>query len=198
MQSIRRIDGVSRVDLNKQVVESDNELESDTEDVLPEVVDPDAVIEEVTGRRRGGGRGEWAVGSEVVDGGVGAGREGVRVWVPGRRGGGGWRGELCRRWETGEREGVMVRWGLWSGGDGRDGWSGLGEGSRRTGSGEAWGRAGGEGRWGGVRSMVVDDNGGVRSMVVDDNGGVRWRCCDDGGRSVNETNQTTILSVTSK
>ncbi|GJT28737.1 hypothetical protein Tco_0909012 [Tanacetum coccineum] len=39
---------VKQIDLNKQVVESDNELESDTEDVLPEVVDPDAVIEEVT------------------------------------------------------------------------------------------------------------------------------------------------------
>ncbi|GJT62511.1 hypothetical protein Tco_1006044 [Tanacetum coccineum] len=40
---------VKQIDLNKQVVESDNELKSDTEDVLPEVVDPDAaVIEEVT------------------------------------------------------------------------------------------------------------------------------------------------------
>ncbi|GJZ41178.1 hypothetical protein Tco_0588064 [Tanacetum coccineum] len=39
---------VKQVDLNKQVVEYDNELESDTEDVLPEVEDPDAVIEEVT------------------------------------------------------------------------------------------------------------------------------------------------------
>ncbi|GKA30719.1 hypothetical protein Tco_0717024 [Tanacetum coccineum] len=37
-----------QIDLNKQVVESDNELESDIEDVLPEVADPDAVIEEVT------------------------------------------------------------------------------------------------------------------------------------------------------
>ncbi|GJY83042.1 hypothetical protein Tco_0496418 [Tanacetum coccineum] len=37
---------VKQIDLNKQVVESDNELKSDTEDVLPEVVD--AVIEEAT------------------------------------------------------------------------------------------------------------------------------------------------------
>ncbi|GKD43711.1 hypothetical protein Tco_1268356, partial [Tanacetum coccineum] len=38
---------VKQIDLNKQVVESDNELETDTEDVLLEVADPDAVIEEV-------------------------------------------------------------------------------------------------------------------------------------------------------
>ncbi|GJX18537.1 hypothetical protein Tco_0221214 [Tanacetum coccineum] len=35
-------------DLNKQVVESNNELRSDIEDVLPEVANPYAVMEEVT------------------------------------------------------------------------------------------------------------------------------------------------------
>ncbi|GJU10847.1 hypothetical protein Tco_1133243 [Tanacetum coccineum] len=40
---------VKQVDLNKHVVESDNELESDIEDVLLKVEDPDVVIEEVTG-----------------------------------------------------------------------------------------------------------------------------------------------------
>nr|GEV39136.1 hypothetical protein [Tanacetum cinerariifolium] len=40
---------IKQVDLNTQVVESDNELESDTEDVLPEVEDPNSVIEKVTG-----------------------------------------------------------------------------------------------------------------------------------------------------
>ncbi|GKB53823.1 FAR1-related sequence 5-like protein [Tanacetum coccineum] len=39
---------VKHIDLNKQVVESDNELESDTGDVLPEVADSDVVMEEVT------------------------------------------------------------------------------------------------------------------------------------------------------
>ncbi|GJV61274.1 hypothetical protein Tco_1467374 [Tanacetum coccineum] len=39
---------VKNIDLNKQVFENDNELESDTEDVLLEVADPYAVIEEVT------------------------------------------------------------------------------------------------------------------------------------------------------
>ncbi|GKB89869.1 hypothetical protein Tco_0962141, partial [Tanacetum coccineum] len=39
---------VKQVDLKKQVVEYDNELESDTEDVLSEVEDPVAVTEEVT------------------------------------------------------------------------------------------------------------------------------------------------------
>ncbi|GKB96037.1 hypothetical protein Tco_0982174, partial [Tanacetum coccineum] len=37
------------IDLNKHVVESDNELESDTEDVLLEVTDPYVFIEEVSG-----------------------------------------------------------------------------------------------------------------------------------------------------
>ncbi|GJW65298.1 hypothetical protein Tco_0117182 [Tanacetum coccineum] len=39
---------VKQIDLNKQVIESDNEFESDTKDVLPEITDSDAVIEEVT------------------------------------------------------------------------------------------------------------------------------------------------------
>ncbi|GKA74860.1 hypothetical protein Tco_0781238 [Tanacetum coccineum] len=43
---------VKQIDLNKQVVESDNELESDTEDVLLEVADPNAIIEEVTGCKK--------------------------------------------------------------------------------------------------------------------------------------------------
>nr|GEX09732.1 hypothetical protein [Tanacetum cinerariifolium] len=39
---------VKQIDQNKKVVELDNELESDNEDVLPEVEDLDVVIEEVT------------------------------------------------------------------------------------------------------------------------------------------------------
>ncbi|GJU65131.1 hypothetical protein Tco_1246966 [Tanacetum coccineum] len=39
---------VENMDLNKQVFEKDNELESDTEDVLHEFANPNAVIEEVT------------------------------------------------------------------------------------------------------------------------------------------------------
>nr|GEV21551.1 hypothetical protein [Tanacetum cinerariifolium] len=39
---------VKQIDLNKQVIESDNEFESDLEDVLPEITYLDAVIEEVT------------------------------------------------------------------------------------------------------------------------------------------------------
>ncbi|GKC17582.1 FAR1-related sequence 5-like protein, partial [Tanacetum coccineum] len=39
------------VDLNKQVVEQENNVESDGDDVLPEVADPDTVMEEVTGQR---------------------------------------------------------------------------------------------------------------------------------------------------
>ncbi|GJU32519.1 FAR1-related sequence 5-like protein [Tanacetum coccineum] len=36
------------IDLNKQIVEQENEVESDGDDVLPEVADPDTVMEEVT------------------------------------------------------------------------------------------------------------------------------------------------------
>ncbi|GKD71829.1 hypothetical protein Tco_1325919, partial [Tanacetum coccineum] len=36
------------IDLNKQIVEQENEVESDGDDVLPEVSDPDTVMEEVT------------------------------------------------------------------------------------------------------------------------------------------------------
>ncbi|GJW31040.1 hypothetical protein Tco_0047915 [Tanacetum coccineum] len=39
---------VKEIDINKQVVEYNNELESDREDILPEITDPDAVIKEVT------------------------------------------------------------------------------------------------------------------------------------------------------
>ncbi|GJR66055.1 hypothetical protein Tco_0012120 [Tanacetum coccineum] len=39
---------IKQIDLNKQAVEYNNELESDTKDILPEITDPDAVIEEVT------------------------------------------------------------------------------------------------------------------------------------------------------
>ncbi|GJU90548.1 FAR1-related sequence 5-like protein [Tanacetum coccineum] len=39
---------VKNIDPNKQFFEYDNELESNTEDVLPQVADPDALIEEVT------------------------------------------------------------------------------------------------------------------------------------------------------
>ncbi|GKE85922.1 hypothetical protein Tco_1559664, partial [Tanacetum coccineum] len=35
---------VKHIDVNKHVVESNNELESDIEDVIPEVADLDAVI----------------------------------------------------------------------------------------------------------------------------------------------------------
>ncbi|GJV76827.1 FAR1-related sequence 5-like protein [Tanacetum coccineum] len=41
---------VKNIDMNKQFFEYDNELESDTEDVLPQVADSDALIEEVTGK----------------------------------------------------------------------------------------------------------------------------------------------------
>ncbi|GJZ18550.1 hypothetical protein Tco_0554673 [Tanacetum coccineum] len=36
------------VDLNKQIVKQENEVESDGYDILPEVADPDTVMEEVT------------------------------------------------------------------------------------------------------------------------------------------------------
>ncbi|GKE54660.1 hypothetical protein Tco_1489816, partial [Tanacetum coccineum] len=39
---------VKQIDLNKEVIKSDNEFESDTEDVLPKVADPIVVVEEVT------------------------------------------------------------------------------------------------------------------------------------------------------
>ncbi|GKC19884.1 hypothetical protein Tco_1022034 [Tanacetum coccineum] len=39
---------VKEIDINKQVVEYNNELESDREYILPEITDPYAVIEEVT------------------------------------------------------------------------------------------------------------------------------------------------------
>ncbi|GKC46158.1 hypothetical protein Tco_1063880, partial [Tanacetum coccineum] len=39
---------VENIDMNKQVFEKDNELESDTEDVLHEFANPNVVIEEVT------------------------------------------------------------------------------------------------------------------------------------------------------
>ncbi|GJR58712.1 hypothetical protein Tco_1500874 [Tanacetum coccineum] len=35
------------VDLNKQIVEQENEVESDADDVLPEVAHPDTVMEEI-------------------------------------------------------------------------------------------------------------------------------------------------------
>ncbi|GKA76195.1 hypothetical protein Tco_0782656 [Tanacetum coccineum] len=41
---------VKQIDLNKEVIKSDNEFESDTEDVLPKVADPIVVVEEVTGK----------------------------------------------------------------------------------------------------------------------------------------------------
>ncbi|GJV91735.1 FAR1-related sequence 5-like protein [Tanacetum coccineum] len=41
------MEAVENMDLNKQVFEKDNELESDTEDVLQEFANPNAVIEEV-------------------------------------------------------------------------------------------------------------------------------------------------------
>ncbi|GKE47191.1 hypothetical protein Tco_1478449, partial [Tanacetum coccineum] len=42
------MEAVENMDLNKQVFEKDNELESDTEDVLQEFANPNAVIKEVT------------------------------------------------------------------------------------------------------------------------------------------------------
>ncbi|GJU50464.1 hypothetical protein Tco_1220019 [Tanacetum coccineum] len=42
------MEAVENMDMNKQVFEKDNELESDTEDVLHEFANPNAVIEEVT------------------------------------------------------------------------------------------------------------------------------------------------------
>ncbi|GKE67658.1 hypothetical protein Tco_1521819 [Tanacetum coccineum] len=42
------MEAVENMDLNKQVFEKDNEPESDTEDVLHEFANPNAVIEEVT------------------------------------------------------------------------------------------------------------------------------------------------------
>ncbi|GJW13206.1 FAR1-related sequence 5-like protein [Tanacetum coccineum] len=42
------MEAVENMDLNKQVFEKDNELESDTEDVLQEFANPNDVIEEVT------------------------------------------------------------------------------------------------------------------------------------------------------
>ncbi|GKB40043.1 hypothetical protein Tco_0884985, partial [Tanacetum coccineum] len=38
---------VKQMNLNKQVIESDNEFDTDTEDVLPEITALDVVIEEV-------------------------------------------------------------------------------------------------------------------------------------------------------
>nr|GEV95903.1 hypothetical protein [Tanacetum cinerariifolium] len=38
------------IDLNKQIVEQKNEVESDGDDVLPEVADPDTVMEEITSK----------------------------------------------------------------------------------------------------------------------------------------------------
>nr|GEW70801.1 hypothetical protein [Tanacetum cinerariifolium] len=38
------------VDLNKHIIEQENKVESDGDDVLPEVSDPDTVMEEVTGK----------------------------------------------------------------------------------------------------------------------------------------------------
>ncbi|GJU87963.1 FAR1 DNA binding domain-containing protein [Tanacetum coccineum] len=42
------MEAVENMDMNKQVFEKDNELESDTEDVLQEFTNPNVVIEEVT------------------------------------------------------------------------------------------------------------------------------------------------------
>ncbi|GKC86186.1 hypothetical protein Tco_1141903, partial [Tanacetum coccineum] len=39
------MEAVENMDMNKQVFEKDNELESDTEDVLQEFANPNAVIE---------------------------------------------------------------------------------------------------------------------------------------------------------
>ncbi|GKD43157.1 hypothetical protein Tco_1267802 [Tanacetum coccineum] len=47
-RSMNVIEVTKLVDLNKQVFEDNNEFESDTENVIPEVADPNAVIEEVT------------------------------------------------------------------------------------------------------------------------------------------------------
>ncbi|GJR39827.1 hypothetical protein Tco_1215511 [Tanacetum coccineum] len=38
------------IDLNKQIVEQENDVESDGDDVLPEVSDLDTVMEEVTSK----------------------------------------------------------------------------------------------------------------------------------------------------
>ncbi|GKB69965.1 hypothetical protein Tco_0931377 [Tanacetum coccineum] len=48
------MEAVENMDLNKQVFEKDTELESDTEDVLHEFANPNAVIEEVTESRLNG------------------------------------------------------------------------------------------------------------------------------------------------
>ncbi|GJR11646.1 hypothetical protein Tco_0794298 [Tanacetum coccineum] len=42
------MEAVENMDMNKQVFEKDNELESDTKDVLHEFANPNAVIEKVT------------------------------------------------------------------------------------------------------------------------------------------------------
>ncbi|GJY87873.1 hypothetical protein Tco_0502501 [Tanacetum coccineum] len=42
------MEAVENMDMNKHVFKKDNELESDTEDVLHEFANPNAVIEEVT------------------------------------------------------------------------------------------------------------------------------------------------------
>ncbi|GJX15573.1 FAR1-related sequence 5-like protein [Tanacetum coccineum] len=50
-RSMNVIEVTKLIDLNKQVFEDNNEFESDTENVIPEVADPNAVIEEVTVER---------------------------------------------------------------------------------------------------------------------------------------------------
>ncbi|GKD22454.1 hypothetical protein Tco_1269841, partial [Tanacetum coccineum] len=47
-RSMNVIEVTKLVDLNKQVFEDNNEFESDTENVIPEVADRNVVIEEVT------------------------------------------------------------------------------------------------------------------------------------------------------
>ncbi|GJR77569.1 hypothetical protein Tco_0089934 [Tanacetum coccineum] len=70
------------IDLNKQIVKQENEVESDGDDVLPEVADPDTVMEELTG---GVGCDRWWWMTTIgCDGGVA---------VVGCDGGGRWVGE---------------------------------------------------------------------------------------------------------
>ncbi|GKC55567.1 hypothetical protein Tco_1078312 [Tanacetum coccineum] len=48
--SINVIEVTKLIDLNKQILEQENEVESNGDNVLPEVTDPNTVMEEVTGK----------------------------------------------------------------------------------------------------------------------------------------------------
>ncbi|GKC60992.1 hypothetical protein Tco_1088590 [Tanacetum coccineum] len=48
--SINVIEVTKLIDMNKQIVEQENEVESNGDNVLSEVADPDTVMEEVTSK----------------------------------------------------------------------------------------------------------------------------------------------------